>query len=136
MKLIHTDRAGYAVRTFVGMFFTLVFLTSGCGPSDGKVLDDFRAEARRCGIPFLESGNLNVVKCGRTRVDGVKREVWKVNYDIPCQGSQGKRIWCTAHVGYKNDGSFEIIRTDKEGVVGSDGKIESLNVDPLKYNRK
>ena len=80
------------------------------------------------------NGNLNAVKLNKARVDGRSRDdVWRINYDVP--GAGGSKIWCTAHVAYKN-GRIDLIRTDREGVVDSKGEIQSLSIDPLKYNRR
>lgn len=107
---------------------------AGCGPSARDVLAAFERQAASWGIRYDAHGNLNAVKMNRVRVDGVKRtDVWRINYDVPA--GNGKSFWCTAHVTFDN-GRLTLIRTDREGVVDSHGQIQSLDIDPLKYNRK
>lgn len=111
----------------------LLFLC-GCGPSDSEILAAFKSHAPGWGIRYDTNGNLNAVKLNKVRVDGRSRDdVWRINYDVPVAG--GNKVWYTAHVAYKN-GRIDLIRTDREGVVDAKGEIQSLSIDPLKYNRR
>jgi hypothetical protein len=116
------------------VILALSLFVTGCGPSDGDVLSAFKRQAPSWGISFDPKGNLNATELRRVRVDGkTQSDVWRINYDVPL--SNGQKMWRTAHVVYRN-GRLDLIRTDNEGVVDSSGQIQSLNIDPLKYNRK
>ena len=102
-------------KSHVGMVsLVMVLLTFllGCGPSESEVQADFHRLARRSGIPIV--GEAQVAKMRRVRVDGQRKEVWSVNYDVPNVG--GTKTWKRAFVTYEN-GQLTVIRTDVEGWV-------------------
>lgn len=85
---------------------------SGCGPSENQVQADFERMARRRGVSI--SGEARASKMRRVRVDGERKEVWSVNYDIP--NGDGTKTWKTTYMTYEN-GKPKVIRTDIQGWV-------------------
>ena len=87
-------------------------LILGCGPSESQVQKDFERMARRSGVPI--SGEARVNKMRRVRVDGERKKVWSVNYDVP--NGNGTKTWKTTYMTYEN-GKPKVIRTDTQGWV-------------------
>ena len=119
-----SDSAGCLVPLLIGfssMILSLVTIAfcfaglmtvSGCGPSESQVQKDFNRMASRRGIPI--SGSARVNKMRRVRVDGERKEVWSVNYDVP--NADGTKTWKTSYMTYE-DGKPKVIRTDTQGRV-------------------
>lgn len=93
---------------------SMVLLTSllGCGPSESEVQADFERMARRGGVRI--SGEARASKMHRVRVDGQRKEVWCVDYDVP--NYDGTKTWKKTYMTYEN-GKPKVIRTDVEGWV-------------------
>lgn len=85
-------------------------LISGCGPSESQVQKDFEEMARRSGVPI--SGKARVNKMHRVRVDGERKEVWGVHYDVP--NGNGTKTWKTTYMTYE-EGKPKEIRTETRG---------------------
>ena len=79
-------------------------------PSESQVQKDFNRMASRRGIPI--SGSARVNKMHRVRVDGERKEVWSVNYDVP--NADGTKTWKRSYMTYEN-GKPKVIRTDTQG---------------------
>ena len=94
------------------LMIAAVMAISGCGPSESQVQKDFNRIANRRGIPI--SGSARVNKMHRVRVDGQRKEVWCVDYDIP--NADGTKTWKTSYMTYE-DGKPKVIRTDTQGWV-------------------
>lgn len=89
-----------------------VIAISGCGPSESQVRADFERMARRGGVPI--SGGARASKMHRVRVDGQRKDVWRVDYDVP--NYDGTKTWKKTYMTYEN-GKPKVIRTDVEGRV-------------------
>ena len=102
------------ILSILAMTFSFVGLMviSGCGPSESQVQRDFNRMANRRGIPI--SGAARVNKMHRVRVDGQRKEVWSVNYDVP--NANGTKTLETTYMTYE-DGKPKVIRTDTQGWV-------------------
>lgn len=98
------------VSSFVVIMWMVVL--SGCGPSESQVQSDFEEIARKRGVSI--SGNARVSKMQRVRVDGERKDVWRVDYDVP--NYNGTKTWKKAYMIYEN-GKPKVIRTEVEGWV-------------------
>ena len=99
-------------KNIVMLIGAIVMAISGCGPSESQVQEDFNRMASRRGIPI--SGSVRVNKMRRVRVDGERKEVWSVNYDVP--NADGTKTWKRSYMTYE-DGKPKVIRTDTQGWV-------------------
>lgn len=100
------------VKIYVASIVMLTIV--GCGPSESQVQSDFNRMARRSGMHV--SGEARVNKMHRVRVDGQRKDVWSVNYDVPTGRSDGMKEWRTTYMTYEN-GKPKVIRTDTQGWV-------------------